>query len=227
VDQRLKKWRNGKMKKPRDFLDMFILAKDTNGKPALSDEEIKAQVTELMLATVDNPSNAVEWAMAEMTNQPSIMQKAVEEIDRVVGKYRFVLESDIPNLNYVKACVKEAFRLHPVAPFNLPHMSTTDAVVDGYFIPKGRHVLISRLGIGRNSNVWDKPLKFDPQRHIGSNIGSAMTYMLLARLIQGFMWSSVSGEGKIDILESKSDLFMAKPLHAIATPRLAPRIYLT
>ena len=203
-----------------------------------------------MLATVDNPSNAVEWAMAEMTNQPSIMQKAVEEIDRVVGKYRFVLESDIPNLNYVKACVKEAFRLHPVAPFNLPHMSTTDAVVDGYFIPKGRHVLISRLGIGRNSNVWDKPLKFDPQRHMcnnktvelsdpdlnlnsfsagrrGSNIGSAMTYMLLARLIQGFMWSSVSGEGKIDILESKSDLFMAKPLHAIATPRLAPRIYLT
>ncbi|KAF3495831.1 hypothetical protein DY000_02054496, partial [Brassica cretica] len=45
VDQRLKKWRNGKMKEPRDFLDMFILAKDTDGKPALSDEEIKAQVT--------------------------------------------------------------------------------------------------------------------------------------------------------------------------------------
>ncbi|KAF2598336.1 hypothetical protein F2Q68_00007096 [Brassica cretica] len=225
VDQRLKKWRNGKMKEPRDFLDMFILAKDTDGKPALSDEEIKAQ--ELMLATVDNPSNAVEWAMAEMINQPSIMQKAVEEIDRVVGKDRFVLESDIPNLNYVKACVKEAFRLHPVAPFNLPHMSTTDAVVDGYFIPKGSHVLISRLGIGRNSNVWDKPLNAGRRGCMGSNIGSAMTYMLLARLIQGFTWSSVSGEGKIDILESKSDLFMAKPLHAIATPRLAPRIYLT
>ncbi|XP_033141542.1 phenylalanine N-monooxygenase isoform X1 [Brassica rapa] len=206
-----------------------------------------------MLATVDNPSNAAEWAMAEMINQPNIMQKAVEEIDRVVGKDRFVLESDISNLNYVKACVKEAFRLHPVAPFNLTHMSTADAVVDGYFIPKGSHVLISRLGIGRNPNVWDKPLKFDPERHMGnnknvelndpdlniisfsagrrgcmgSNIGSAMTYMLLARLIQGFTWSSVHGEDKIDISESKSDLFMAKPLHAIATPRLAPQIYST
>ncbi|CAF1879619.1 unnamed protein product [Brassica napus] len=253
VDQRLKKWRNGKMKEPQDFLDMFILAKDTDGKPALSDEEIKAQVTELMLATVDNPSNAAEWAMGEMINQPNIMQKAVEEIDRVVGKDRFVLESDISNLNYVKACVKEAFRLHPVAPFNLTHMSTADAVVDGYFIPKGSHVLISRLGIGRNPNVWDKPLKFDPERHMGnnknvelndpdlniisfsagrrgcmgSNIGSAMTYMLLARLIQGFTWSSVHGEDKFDISESKSDLFMAKPLHAIATPRLAPQIYST
>ena len=45
VDQRLKQWRDGKMKEPQDFLDMFILAKDTNGNPALSDEEIKAQVT--------------------------------------------------------------------------------------------------------------------------------------------------------------------------------------
>ncbi|CAH8270122.1 unnamed protein product [Arabidopsis lyrata] len=253
VDERLMQWRNGNMKEPQDFLDMFIMAKDTDGKPTLSDEEIKAQVTELMLATVDNPSNAAEWAMAEMINEPSIMQKAVEEIDRVVGKDRLVLESDLPNLNYVKACVKEAFRLHPVAPFNLPHMSTADAVVDGYFIPKGSHVLISRMGIGRNPSVWDKPLKFDPERHLfnnigvdpnepdlniisfsagrrgcmGVDIGSAMTYMLLARLIQGFTWSPVPGESKIDISESKSDLFMAKPLHAVATPRLAPHVYPT
>ncbi|ESQ40441.1 hypothetical protein EUTSA_v10015246mg [Eutrema salsugineum] len=253
VDERLMQWRDGKMKEPQDFLDMFILAKDADGKPALSEEEIKAQVTELMLATVDNPSNAAEWAMAEMINEPSIMQKAVEEIDRVVGKDRFVLESDLQKLNYVKACVKEAFRLHPVAPFNLPHMSTADAVVDGYFIPKGSHVLISRMGIGRNPNVWDKPLKFNPERHLGNNknvdlndqdlnlisfsagrrgclgssIGSAMTYMLLARLIQGFTWSPVPGECKIDISESKSDIFMAKPLHAIASPHLVPQVYPT
>ncbi|VVB13307.1 unnamed protein product [Arabis nemorensis] len=64
VDERLVQWRDAKIKEPQDFLDMFIMAKDTNGNPALSDEEIKAQVTELMLATVDNPSNAAEWAMA-------------------------------------------------------------------------------------------------------------------------------------------------------------------
>lgn len=45
VDERLKQWRIGKMKEPQDFLDMFIMAKDTGGKPTLSDEEIKAQVT--------------------------------------------------------------------------------------------------------------------------------------------------------------------------------------
>ncbi|CAH8324316.1 unnamed protein product [Eruca vesicaria subsp. sativa] len=65
------------------------------------------------------------------------------------------------------------------------------------------------------------------RRCMSSKIGSAMTYMLLARLIQGFTWSSVHGEDKIDISESKGDLLMEKPLHAIATPRLAPQIYST
>jgi len=66
-----------------------------------------------MYATVDNPSNAVEWALAEMMNQPEVMHKAMDELNTVVGKDRLVQESDIPHLNYLKACIREAFRLHP------------------------------------------------------------------------------------------------------------------
>ena len=107
---------------------------------------------DLTYATVDNPSNAVEWALAEMMLQPELMQKAVEEIDRVVGKGRLVEESDLGRLRYLRACAKEALRLHPVAPFNLPHMSMEDCEVSGYHIPKGSHVIISRLWLGQNSS---------------------------------------------------------------------------
>lgn len=51
--------------------------------------------------------------MAEMINQPELLQKAIEEIDSVVGKNRLVQESDLPQLNYVKACAKEAFSTSP------------------------------------------------------------------------------------------------------------------
>ncbi|KAI3683000.1 hypothetical protein L1987_83445 [Smallanthus sonchifolius] len=104
---------------------------------------------ELMIAMVDNPSNALEWVMGEMMSEPSILKRAVAELDNVVGCNRLVEESDMPQLNYIKACIKESFRLHPIAPFNVPHVSVKNTVVAGYFIPKGSHVLLSRVGLGR------------------------------------------------------------------------------
>ncbi|KAL5991306.1 hypothetical protein ACLOJK_012213 [Asimina triloba] len=255
VDGRMMRWRSGgarAMRDPEDMLDMMILAKDGNENPSLSAEEIKAQITELMIATVDNPSNAVEWAIAEMIEQPSILKKAMEELDGVVGRERLVQESDIPRLNYVKACAREAFRLHPLAPFNVPHVSTADTNVAGYFIPKGSAVLLSRYGLGRNAKVWDEPLKYKPERHLmeamgeveltepdlrfisfstgrrgcmGVSLGSEMTIMLLARLLQGFHWSAPPGQHCIQLAESADDLFLAKRLQALAHPRLPPHLY--
>lgn len=207
-----------------------------------------------MLASIDNPSNAVEWTIAEMINQPDILDRACDEVDQVVGKHILVQESHLSKLNYVKACIKESFRLHPVAPFNLPHVSIKDAVVGGHFIPKDSHVLLSRLGLGRNPRVWDDPLKYKPERHIrdeGSSdvvlvdpelrmlsfsfgrrgcpavvLGSTMATILLARLIQGFSWRAPPNKPKIDLVESDDDLQLREPLIAQARPRLEPQVYL-
>ncbi|RZC49577.1 hypothetical protein C5167_017996 [Papaver somniferum] len=257
IEERIRQWRNGTMenKVPDDLLDVLISLKDENGNSLLSTEEIKAQVTEIILATVDNPANTVEWAMAEMINQPDILRKAADEIDMVVGKSRWVQEADIPKLNYVKACAREALRLHPLAPFNVPHVSISDTVVSGYFIPRGSHVLLSRTELGRNHRIWHEPLKFNPERHltaknggvaavdlaeqelrfisfstgrrgcVGGSLGTAITIMLLARLIQGFDWSAPPDESMIDLSESATDLLLAKPLIAHAKPRLPINIY--
>ncbi|KAJ9699126.1 hypothetical protein PVL29_007958 [Vitis rotundifolia] len=230
VDQRVEQLRNGE-KEAEDLLDFLISVKDSNGEPLLSVAEIKAQCTELMLAGVYSPSNAIEWALAEMINQPEVLSKAVEEIDSVVGKERLVQESDFQQLNHVKACIREALRLHPIALFNLPHASNSDATVAGYFIPKGSHVLLSRLGLGRNPRIWEGPLNFNPERHLsastvqavelnepnlrfisfrtgrrgcaGTAFGSAIAVMLLAMLLRGFTWSPPPGQEEIDLSRVK------------------------
>lgn len=189
--------------------------------------------------------------MANILNEPRIFDKAVHEIDFVVGKDRLVQESDLQNLNYIKACVKEAFRLHPIAPFNLPHLTTTDSTVVGYFIPKGSHVMVSRLKLGRNPEFWDDPLTFNPDRHTifdkevvmtdnklhmfsfstgrrgcpGVLLGSTITIMLLARLIQGFTWELPPDERPVDLKENLHDLAKAKTLFAVARPRLPHHLY--
>ncbi|CAI9283295.1 unnamed protein product [Lactuca saligna] len=247
VDERIREWKDGVRTKEDDLLDVFINIKN----PSLTAYQIKAQIFELILAAFDNPANGIEWAIAEMINRPMIFNKAVQELDSVVGKDRLVQESDIPNLNYIKSCVKEAFRLHPVAPFNLPHVSSGDTVVAGYFIPKGSHVILSRLGLGRNPEVWEDPLTFNPDRHMkddkevmltdhslkmlsfstgrrgccGVLLGSTMAIMLLARIVHGFTWESPPGEPYVDLNENLQDLMKAKPLLALAKPRLSHHLY--
>uniref|UniRef100_A0A7N0V1W5 Cytochrome P450 n=1 Tax=Kalanchoe fedtschenkoi TaxID=63787 RepID=A0A7N0V1W5_KALFE len=145
----------------------------------------------------------------------------------------------------------QSSRLHPIAPFTPPHVAMSDAVVAGYFIPKGSHVILSRMGLGRNPDVREEPLKFKPERHLASGaevvlteqnlrfisfstgrrgcvaatLGSCMTVMLLARLLQGFEWSAPGGAEKVDLRESVEDLFMATPLAARAVPRLPVHLY--
>ena len=119
----------------------------------------KYYMQDLILALVDNSANNVEWILLEMLNQLEVLKKAIDEIDRVVGKERWVQKSDIPKLNYVKACAKEGYRLHPVAPFNLHHVSMQDMTVLVYIIPKGSHVLLCQYGLGHNIFMLMKLLK--------------------------------------------------------------------
>ncbi|KAI4974529.1 hypothetical protein ZWY2020_047809 [Hordeum vulgare] len=245
---------NGGQKKEacRDFLDVLVSLEDANGQPLLSVDEIRAQIVEMMYATIDNPSNAVEWALAEMANMPEVMQKATDELDAVVGKDRLVQEFDISQLNYLKACIREAFRIHPYHAFNPPHVAMADTNVAGYTIPKGSHVILSRMGLGRNPKIWDEPLEFRPNRHLnttdvllhepglrfisfssgrrgcpGISLGTSVTMMLFARMLQGFTWTKPHGVESICLEESSSGaLALAQPLVLQAKPRLSAHIYI-
>ncbi|XP_048533043.1 tyrosine N-monooxygenase-like [Triticum urartu] len=237
-------------KEARDFLDVLVYLEDAQGQPLLSLEDIRAQTTEIMFAIIDNPSNAVEWALAEMINRPEVMQKAIDELDMVVGKERLVQESDISQLNYLKSCIREAFRMHPYHPFNPPHVAMADTTVAGYTIPKGSHVILSRFGLGRNPKIWVEPLEFRPERHLnaanvlltepglrfisfstgrrgcpGISLGTSVTMMLIARMLQGFTWTKSPGVHSIDLQESKIGLALAEPLVLRAKPRLPAHLY--
>ncbi|XP_025791610.1 tyrosine N-monooxygenase-like [Panicum hallii] len=259
VEERVEEWRllrkAGERREPADFLDVLASLDDDAGRPLLTMEEIKAQTIDIMIATVDNPSNAAEWALAEMVNRPEVMARAVAELDAAVGRGRLVAESDARGLDYLRACIREAFRLHPYHPFNPPRVAMEDAAVAGYAVPRGSHVLLSRVGLGRNPAVWEDPLEFRPERHLppagagggvslsepelrfisfstgrrgcpGLSLGTLITVTLLARLLQGFHWSAPPGVGgRVELREAAASLELAEPLVLRATPRLPAHLY--
>ncbi|XP_058783815.1 isoleucine N-monooxygenase 1-like [Vicia villosa] len=253
IEERIKQWNDGSKNVEEDLLDVMISLKDVNNNPLLTTKEIKAQIIELMMAMIDNPSKAVESILAEMLNQPDLLEKALEELDNIVGKDRLVQEFDIPKLKFLKACAREAFRLHPVTTFNVPHVSMKDTVVGNFLIPKGSHVLLGRTGLGRNPKVWTEPYKFQPERHFrndghdislsdpnlkfisfstgrrgcpGVMLGTTMTILLLARLLHGFTWTAHPNISKINLAESKGVIFLDDPLMIVAKPRLEIDLYI-
>ncbi|GJM95757.1 hypothetical protein PR202_ga12535 [Eleusine coracana subsp. coracana] len=256
VEERVEEWRllrkAGERREAADFLDVLASLDDAAGRPLLSVEEIKAQTIDIMIATVDNPSNAAEWALAEMMNRPDVMRKAMAELDAVVGRDRPVRESDLGELRYIRACIREAFRLHPYHPFNPPRVAMADTTIARYAVPRGSQVILSRVGLGRNPKVWKDPLEFRPDRHLldgagtvslaepelrfisfstgrrgcpGLSLGTLITVMLLARLLHGFEWSKPAGVDKVELRETATSLVLAQPLVLQATPRLPEQLY--
>jgi cytochrome P450 len=63
-------------------------------------------------------------------------------------------------------------RLHPIVPFNVPHVVLAETTIDGYRVPKGSHVLLSRIG---NPNVWDKAKRFKPECHMRGDVDVVLT----------------------------------------------------
>lgn len=57
------------------------------------------------------------------------------------------------------------------------------------------------------------------------SLGTSITMMLFARLLQGFSWSIPPGGDRIELQESATSLQLSKPLLMQAKPRLLLHLY--
>lgn len=106
----------------------------------------------------------IEWTLIEMMRTPSIFKKAHEELDAVIGPHRRVQETDLPNLPYIRAIVKESLRMHPPFAMTGAHQSSKPVKAFGYDIPPETMVFVNMWAMGRDEAIWEHPLEFRPER---------------------------------------------------------------
>ncbi|KAI4355381.1 hypothetical protein L6164_004161 [Bauhinia variegata] len=96
---------NGK----RDSLDVLLeykSEKKESGYETFPRKVIKGMLSEMFMGGTVTSSSTIEWGMTEILKHPHVYRKVVEELDQVVGKDRFVEETDISNLHYFQAVIK-------------------------------------------------------------------------------------------------------------------------
>ncbi|KAK9926780.1 hypothetical protein M0R45_023993 [Rubus argutus] len=212
---------------------------------SLLETNLKAILQDMFIAGSDSTSSTMEWLMAELGRNPSVMEKVQEEIRRVVGKKARVDVNDITEMNYLKCVIKETLRLHPAAPI-VPRETTDDVELGGYHIPAKTSVYLNAFAIQRDPKYWERPDEFLPDRFEGNSVdfkgedfqfvpfgggrrgcpgqafGVASTEYVLANLLYWFDWKLPSGSAlaeTLDISEVYGITVTKKaPVHLIPVP---------
>ncbi|KAL6995799.1 unspecific monooxygenase [Sarracenia purpurea var. burkii] len=208
-----------------DVIDILLqLRNDKFTSIDLSLDHIKAILMNIFVAGTDTSAATIVWAMTALIKRPTILKKVQIEVRDLIGKKGMVDEDDIQKLPYLRALIKETFRLYPPAPLLAPRETIQKCVIDGYEIQSKTLVYVNAWAIARDPEVWKNPEVFSLEKFLendnidfkgndfqfipfgagrrgcpGMNLGVAIVELALANLLYAFDWELPIGMKKEDV----------------------------
>ncbi|XP_006163086.1 cytochrome P450 1A2 [Tupaia chinensis] len=136
-----------------------------NGSP-IPQEKIVNLVNDIFGAGFDTVTTAISWGLMYLVTRPEIQRKVQKELDTVVGRARRPQLSDRLQLPYMEAFILETFRHSSFVPFTIPHSTTRDTSLNGFYIPKEQCVFVNQWQVNHDPTLWEDPSEFRPERFL-------------------------------------------------------------
>ncbi|XP_029360236.1 cytochrome P450 11B, mitochondrial-like [Echeneis naucrates] len=132
-------------------------------KGQLSLDLIKANITELMAGGVDTTAVPLQFAFFELGRNPEVQEKVRQQV-----RTSWALADGDPlvalqGAPLLRGIIKEVLRLYPVG-ITVNRMPVKDIILQNYRVPAGTTVSVCLYPMGRSSDVFDDPMRFDPGR---------------------------------------------------------------
>ncbi|KAK4797135.1 hypothetical protein SAY86_029461 [Trapa natans] len=238
----------------QDFMDVMLsIIKDDEGVESYdADTVIKAVCLNLILGGFNTTLVTLTWALSLLLNHKETLQKAQQELDAQVGKDRRIRESDLKNLPYLNAIIKEALRLYPAAPLSVVHEATEDCTVSGYFVQKGTRLILNFHKIHHDPRAWPDASEFRPERFLTTHKdidvrgqsfelipfgsgrrmcpGVTMALQVIGLALGSFLHAfevATPGDEAVDMEEAMGlTNLKASPLEVLVTPRVPEHVYI-
>ncbi|NWS61637.1 CP1A5 protein, partial [Chunga burmeisteri] len=132
-------------------------------------EKIVNLVNDLFGAGFDTVTTGLSWSLMYLVTYPKIQKRIHEELDQTIGRERRPRLSDQGTLPYTEAFILEMFRHTSFLPLAIPHSTTRDTVLNGYYIPKDRCVFVNQWQANHDEKLWKDPLTFNPERFLSAD----------------------------------------------------------
>ncbi|XP_024863631.1 cytochrome P450 2K1 [Kryptolebias marmoratus] len=154
----------------RCFIDAFLIRKKHLEDSDIidshyHDENLLFSVINFFGAGTETTATTLKWSLLYMAKFPHIQDRVQEELSRVVGSCQIQID-DRKNLPYTNAVIHETQRFANIGPFSVPHATTKDVTLQGYFIKKGTTVLTLLTSVLYDENEWESPHSFNPSHFL-------------------------------------------------------------
>ncbi|MEM7189280.1 MAG: cytochrome P450, partial [Pseudomonadota bacterium] len=179
VDEIIKERRAGDGSGPNDLLNYMLQGVDKATGEGLSDENIRYQIITFLIAGHETTSGLMSFTLYYLLNHPDVLEKAYEEVDRVLGRDIAVEPSlkQVNQLTYVQQILFEALRLWPTAPAFSVYPYEDQIVGDGYRVKKSNFVTVLTLMLHRDPAVWgERAEEFDPEQFSREKVAERPTH---------------------------------------------------
>lgn len=124
---------------------------------------------DLFLVGVDTTSVAATSTIYQLSQNKEKQEILLNELKNVLPHKDSPVDNRVlENMPYLRACIKETLRMFPVTIANGRSLQS-DAVIYGYHVPKGTHVIFPHLAVSNSTEYFPEPTKFIPERWLKSN----------------------------------------------------------
>jgi cytochrome P450/NADPH-cytochrome P450 reductase len=147
-----------------DLLGRMITGVDRKTGLSLPDENVRAQCITFLVAGHETTSGLLSFAIYFLLEHPEYLEKAREEVDRVLGGTLQPSFEQVHELTYVRQVLDEALRLRPTASGFRRHAKEDTVIGSGrYAIPKDVPVMVWSPMLHRDKTVWGEDAEeFNP-----------------------------------------------------------------
>lgn len=174
----------------------------------LDERDLTVTVLEMFQAGIDATASTLGMTMYHLGQNITVQDRLIAEIDSLGPITEPITFKTLSRLKYLRACLKETFRLTPPAGGSARILGSP-LVLCGYEIPSGTVVIGSHPVMSRSESLVPNPNKYDPERWLRTEDQKKPTVPPFVSLPFGFGTRMCPGR---QIAEQESALFLIKLL---------------
>ncbi|XP_013140459.1 PREDICTED: cytochrome P450 4C1-like [Papilio polytes] len=149
------------------LLDLLIEA-ESNGE--IDVEGIREEVNTFMFEGHDTTAMALSFGLMLLADHEDVQERIFEECKAIFGNSdRTPSWSDLAEMKYLEATIKEILRLYPSVPF-IGREITEDFMLGDILVKKGVEVLVHIYDMQRRADLYPDPEAFQPERFLNGEV---------------------------------------------------------